>query len=153
MTVNNNEWINSEKIDLSKHIGFIYRITNLINGKQYIGKKQLSSTLTKKLTKKELLELPIKRGKRPVKKKVTKESNWKSYWGSCKPLIEDIKELGEDNFKREILFACSDKQALSYLEIRLQMEERVLENVEKYYNYNISGKFFPSKVVNYENFV
>lgn len=148
----NNDWINSEKIDLSKHIGFIYRITNLTNNKQYIGKKLLTSTVNKKLTKKELINLPPKRGKKPTKKKVVTESKWKEYWGSSETLKEDIKLLGKENFKREILYAVTDKQTLSYLELRLQMEERVIENVDKYYNYNILGRYYPSKIKNYESF-
>lgn len=148
----NTDWINSDKIDLTKHVGFIYRITNLLNNKQYIGKKLLTSTVNKKLTKKELLNLPPKRGKKPTKKKVVSESKWKEYWGSSDTLKEDIKLLGKENFKREILYAVTDKQTLSYLELRCQMEERVIENIDKYYNYNILGRYYPNKIKNYESF-
>jgi hypothetical protein len=55
-----------------------------------------------KLGKKEKALLPTQRGRTPSKKLVVKESNWKDYWGSCKPLLEDIKKLGSEKFKREI---------------------------------------------------
>jgi len=148
----NNDWINSDKIDLEKHVGFIYRITNILTNRQYIGKKLLTSTINKKLTKKELLSLPVKRGKKPTKKKVVSESKWKDYWGSSEELKKDIELLGKENFKREILHAVFDKQTLSYLELRLQMEERVIENTENYYNYNILGKYYPNRIKNYETF-
>ena len=53
--------------------GFVYKITNLQNGKIYIGRKILINTLNKKLTKKELLE-QTGPGRKPTKKKVAKES-------------------------------------------------------------------------------
>lgn len=149
---NNTDWINVDKIDFDRHIGFIYRITNLSTGKQYIGKKLFTHTIKKKLTKKELSLLEGKRGKKPVKKTVKKSSNWESYWGSCQPLLDDIKLIGVDNFKREILYGCCDKQSLSYLEIRCQMEERVIENENGYYNSNVLGKFYPNKIKNYDKF-
>jgi hypothetical protein len=145
-------WKNIEKINMIEHIGFVYKITNTQNNMIYFGKKLLHSTRTKKLTKKELIEIPVKRGKRPVSKKVTSESNWINYYGSSKKLLADIKETGEQFFEREILYACFNKQSLSYLETRVQMEHRVLENSDKFYNDNILGKFFPSKVNMFEQF-
>ena len=59
--------------------GFIYKITNTETGKFYIGKKQLISQTNVKLGKKELAALPVQRGKKPTKKLVIKESNWKEY--------------------------------------------------------------------------
>ena len=38
------------------------------------------------------------------KKLVIKESNWVDYMGSNKFLLEDIKDLGEKKFIKEILF-------------------------------------------------
>lgn len=149
---NNTNWINSDKLDFDKHIGFVYRITNLQSGRIYIGKKLLNHTIKKKLTKKELTLLEGKRGKKPVSKKVTKSSNWENYWGSCQPLLEDIKLIGVENFKREILYGCCDKQTLSYLELRCQMEEHVIEHFDRYYNSNILGKYYPNKIKNYDKF-
>ena len=83
--------------------GFIYKITNQETGKFYIGKKQLMSKTNVKLGKKEKAALPTQRGRTPSKKLVVKEADWQNYWGSCKPLLDDIKKLGLEKFKREIL--------------------------------------------------
>jgi Putative endonuclease segE, GIY-YIG domain len=116
----NNQLVDDESID-SKYIGFVYRITNLTNGKMYIGKKLLTNTRSKKV-----------KGK--TRKKRTKvESNWKSYFGSNKLLLDDVQLLGEDKFKREILMFCLSKGTLNYMEMKYQIDERVLES-DQYYN-------------------
>jgi hypothetical protein len=112
--------------------GFVYRIINLQNGKFYIGKKQIQSKTNVKLGKKEKSLLPKQRGRTPSKKLVIKESNWKEYWGSCKPLLEDIKKLGETKFKREILMLCPNKKMLTYWEASYQMKEDVLLKDDNY---------------------
>jgi|TARA_R110000764_G_scaffold17669_3_gene48451 hypothetical protein len=120
--------------------GFVYRITNLKNGKIYIGRKILQNTLNKKLTKKELSE-QTGPGRKPTKKKVVKESNWLTYWGSNKPLLEDIKELGQDSFEREIIKLTFSKKELTYYELHYQCIFEVL--LTNSYNSNILGKFYP----------
>jgi hypothetical protein len=120
--------------------GFIYKITNTTTGKIYIGKKILLSNRKKKLTKKELAELEPKRGKKPTFKRDIQESNWKSYYGSCKPLLEEIKQQGELEFRREILKFCKTKKQLSYWEVHYQCNYNVL--IEDTYNDNILSKFF-----------
>jgi hypothetical protein len=95
-----------------KAVGFVYMITNIETGKFYIGRKVFTNTLTKKLTKKEISEQSGP-GRKPTKKKVSKESNWREYWGSCKPLLAEVKEIGEDKFKREILKLCFTKKQLT----------------------------------------
>lgn len=120
--------------------GFIYRITNLENGKCYIGKKQLQSKVNKKLGKKEMAALPTQRGRKVTKKLVISESNWKDYWGSCKPLLEDLKNLGEDKFEREILMICKSKKLLTYWEAAFQIKEDVL--LKENYNDTILGHYY-----------
>jgi hypothetical protein len=124
--------------------GFVYKITNLQNGKIYIGRKILVNTLNKKLTKKELLE-QTGPGRKPTKKKVVKESNWLSYWGSNKPLLEDIQELGKEKFKREIIKLTFSKKQLTYYELHYQCIFEVLTRDS--YNSNILGKFYPKDLV------
>lgn len=121
--------------------GFIYRITNLENNKFYIGKKQLISKTNIKLGKKEKALLPTQRGRAKTKKLVEKESNWLNYNGSCKPLLEDIKQLGDDKFHREILMLVNTKKELTYWEIAYQMKYDVLRNNS--YNNSILGRYFP----------
>lgn len=137
-TYNGEEVKTREQLD-SRAFGFIYKITNIETGKFYIGKKVLVNTLTKKLTKKELTQLSGP-GKKPTKKKVSKESNWKEYWGSCKPLLTEVKNLGEDKFKREILQLCFSKKQLTYFEIAYQCKFDVL--LVDSYNENIMSRIF-----------
>lgn len=137
----NNEEILSWNTMETPPYGFIYRINNLIDGKFYIGKKQLMSVTTKKLGKKEIALLPTQRGRKVTKKKVTKEMDWQNYWGSCKSLLNDVKNLGEENFKREIIMLCPNKKLLTYYEMYFQIKADVLTTINCY-NDNISSHFF-----------
>jgi len=125
-------------------VGFIYLIKNRNTGKVYIGKKSLYSNTNKKLTKKEIAE-QTGPGRKPTKKLVTKESNWKVYMGSSKELLADIKEIGEDIYERNILYFCFSKKQLTYYEINYQMKYNVLE-VDSY-NDNILGKFYRKDLI------
>ena len=71
--------------------GFVYSITHLPTRKRYIGKKILFFTRKVKLTKKDLLEYKGVIGRRPSYKLAIKESDWKTYWGSNKEMLELIK--------------------------------------------------------------
>jgi len=104
---------------IDKNVGFVYRITNLIDGKQYIGKKLFTFAKTKQV-----------KGK---KKKSRVESDWKSYFGSNKALIADVEKLGADSFKREILHLCISKGTCNYLELKEQILHSVMES-ELFYN-------------------
>jgi serine/threonine protein kinase len=121
-----------------KAIGFVYKITNTKTGKFYIGKKILESKINKPLTKKEQTEWS-KPGRIPKKKLIIKESNWADYWGSSKPLLEDLKG-GKTDFVREVIRVCYSKKELSYYETFYQFEYKVL-HVDSYCE-NILGKFY-----------
>ena len=73
--------------DVRDHFGFVYLITNLSTQRQYIGRKYFWTFRTPK-------------GK---KRKVKGESDWRKYYGSCDELKEDVKLLGKEMFRREIL--------------------------------------------------
>ena len=115
--------------------GFVYLITNLTNDKKYVGKKLARFKVTK----------PPLKGKKN-KRRSTKESDWRTYWGSSDWLIEDVKELGEDQFTREILYYCQSRGMLSYLEAKEQFDRRVLET-EEYYNGIINVRVGGSKTL------
>ena len=108
--------------------GFVYLITNLENGKKYIGKKTFWERRKDKKT-----------GRRKKK-----ESNWRDYFGSCDELIEDVKKLGKDKFRREILYLCPHKKSMSFYETMEQFKRDVILR-EDYYNTNVEGKFFSSE--------
>lgn len=129
-----------------KCIGFVYKITNIKTGKFYIGRKSLYSNVKKKLTKKELAEYEGP-GRKPTKKLVTSESNWQTYWGSNKTILEEIKQNGTQHFRKEILKFCFNKKQLTYWELHYQCVEGVLLS-EKSYNDNILAKFFRKDLEN-----
>jgi hypothetical protein len=116
-------------------IGFVYLITNITNGRKYIGKK---------LAK-------FKKSRPPLKGKTNRrryevESDWKDYWGSSDKLNEDVQLLGVANFTREILYYCKSRSELSYLEAKEQFDRRVLET-DEYYNGIINVRVGGSKTL------
>ena len=116
--------------------GFVYQTTHLPTNKKYIGKKSLIYNLKKKLGKKEKALLEGK-GRPPMYKRVLKESDWKTYYGSH----SFIKEANKEDLTREILEIAYHKKELTYLECKYQFTLGVLEN-KSYLNDNILGKFF-----------
>jgi hypothetical protein len=119
--------------------GFVYLISNTIDGRIYIGKKFLQHKKTKKLGKKVMAE-QTGPGRKKTKEITYAESDWKIYWGSCKPLHEDIANIGEDKFYKEILELAWSSKHLSYLEAKYQFTLGVLEKDS--YNDNIQGRYF-----------
>jgi hypothetical protein len=103
-----------------KTIGFVYCITNNLTGRRYFGKKLFWFSKTKQV-----------KGK---KKKLKVESDWQTYYGSNDALNADVVAAGASHFHREILHICETKGMMSYLELKEQMDHRVLENPDKFYN-------------------
>ena len=114
---------------------FVYLITCLINHKKYVGKKLAKFKTTKK---------PLKG--RNNKRRGTKESDWKTYWGSSAQLIDDVEKLGEHRFTREILYYCPSRGVASYIEAQEQFERKVLET-DDYYNGIINVRIGGSKIL------
>lgn len=115
--------------------GFVYLITNTVTGRMYIGKKK---TCIQKA------------------KKFAKESDWKSYWGSNKELLEDIKTLGEDKFTREVLHWCVSPGEQSWWELvelveRKAMTAKLPDGTNAYYNGNILMSFNSKVVQGYQD--
>jgi hypothetical protein len=107
-------------------IGFVYKITNTLTGKEYIGKKLFTSAGRKQV-----------KGKR---KRIRIESNWRGYYGSNKELLHDVATNGQEHFERVILYLCKTKGQCSYYEAKLQFELGVLEKPQNFYNEWISCK-------------
>jgi hypothetical protein len=123
-------------------VGFVYNITNLISGRQYIGKKlsKFSKTSYKTVT--------LKNGTKKKKKIKSKiDSDWMTYYGSSIELNKDVESLGKENFKREILYYCNSKALCSYIEAREQFSRKVLES-DNFYNGQISVRVHGSHIKN-----
>lgn len=124
--------------------GFVYEVITP-QGKKYIGKKVLFHNQKRKKTRAELAE-QVGRGRKSLHKIITKESDWKTYYGSNSLLKSQLAE-GEVTLKdlnKQILELAFNKKHLTYLETKWLFQLEVLEQPEKYYNDNILGKFFTS---------
>ncbi len=121
--------------------GFIYISIHQPTGKSYIGKKSLFHNVRKKLTKKQLVE-QTGRGRKSTTEIVQKESDWKTYYGSAKPILDLIKEGKQEEFTREILQLVINKKLLTYYECKYLFMLGVIEQQDGYFNDNILGKFF-----------
>ncbi len=111
--------------------GFVYLITSKIDGRKYVGKKFLSSAAYKTI-----------KGKR---KKLRKESDWKTYYGSSPALQKDVEEHGKDNFIREILYLCRSRGECAYIETREIFARDALLR-EDYYNEFVGCKIQSSHI-------
>ena len=122
-------------------VGFVYCITNIVSGRQYIGKKLAKFSKTTYKTVK------LKNGTKKKKKIRGKiESDWQTYYGSSVELSADIAQLGVDKFTREILHYCNSKAQTSYVEAREQFDRKVLESKD-YYNGQISVRVHGSHII------
>jgi serine/threonine protein kinase len=128
--------------------GFIYEVKHIPTGTKYIGKKVLFFERNKKLGKKALEELKEERkargigGRTPLKQKVISESDWKSYYGSHKDILQLVKESEGTDWQRKILYLVSSKKLLTYFECKYLFINEVLENRDNYINDNVLGKFY-----------
>ena len=93
------------EVDPDKYYGFVYLITNTVSGRKYIGRKFYHTY---------------------KKRKRDRESNWRVYAGSCKPLKEDMKRLGKDKFTFEIICNYKTRGGLVSGEVHFQTDNDVL---------------------------
>ncbi len=123
----NGKEFTSEMIE--DNMGFVYIVTDKKTKMKYIGKKAFFSKVTKP---------PLKGKKR--KRRLLKESDWKTYCGSSETVKELVEENGLDHFDREILYLCKSKGELNYMELREQVIRDVLLKPDEYHNAFVGGK-------------
>ena len=113
----NNEPVTQELLD--DHWGFVYVIMNKVTGRRYVGKKFFT-----------------KAGYRTVKgkrKKIRLASDWESYYGSNKVLLEDVEKLGADQFERYIIRLCKNRSECTYYETHYIFQFEALLS-DRWYN-------------------
>jgi hypothetical protein len=115
--------------DIGDYKGFVYIITNNITGEKYIGRKYFESH----------------RKKKGSKRKSTSESDWKKYYGSSDYLKKSVKQLGKENFKREIISLHKKTGDCNYSETKTLFGFNVLEK-EGFSNENILGRYFRNSI-------
>jgi hypothetical protein len=129
-----NPWYFEGSPFLSENIndlyGFVYRITNLQNGREYIGRKYFWSF----------------RKPRGKSRRVKSESDWKKYYGSSDELNEERSRLGDHAFRREILSLHKKKSHVNFEETKQLflnnvLSEALTDGTPRYYNSNILGRY------------
>ena len=130
-----NPWIYDERPfdsdNIEDYFGFVYLITNIQNGRKYIGRKYFWS----------FRKPPGK------KRRVKKESDWRKYYGSCPELKEDVEKFGKENFSRTILSLHKTAGRTNFEETRQLFINGVLTEAldtgqPAFYNSNILSRYF-----------
>ena len=133
----NKTWVEfTEEMIPENAVGFVYRMTAVIDGKfvMYIGKKNFYADVKTKLGKK---EMPT--DKRLKQYKRVRKFTYKNYYSSNE-VLKAYKQSGGE-IHRTILEICYSKIELTYKEVKHQFINEVLEE-ESYLNNNILGKFY-----------
>ena len=123
-------------------VSFIYEIQ--IDGRFYIGKKNLYTTRKKHFGKKKLATVTDKRLK--TYEKVTTESNWLKYCSSSKE-VKHLVEQGRVPDRRILRFCKSVKEA-RYFEDKLLFEH---VGSPSCLNGNVGGRYFKEEIVEWKN--
>jgi hypothetical protein len=118
--------------DAEGYFGFVYLITHNPTGRRYIGKKFFTKAGTRQI-----------KGK---KKKIRKNSDWETYWGSNLVLQAEIKQNGEEQYTREILHLCKSRSECSYMETFEIFNRHALLS-DSYYNSWVTCKIHKSHVL------
>jgi len=125
--------------DIGDFFGYVYRITNIQSGRQYIGRKYFYQ----------------KRKPKGGKRRITSESDWKRYYGSSDELKQDVREYGKDKFRREIISLHETLGKVNYEETKQLFLHNVLmealdDGTPMYYNSNILGRYMKKDYGNFK---
>lgn len=140
--------------ELQDSYGFIYELTGS-NGKKYIGMKQFFSHRSKVVSQKQVRlkgksafrRKKIKKGKKAGEMQyyemVSKETDWKTYYGSSDALKKDLKN--GVTFTKEILELVPRKGLMLYKETCAILCSNALER-DDYYNRHVLNKFYSNNL-------
>jgi hypothetical protein len=125
--------------------GFVYNITNLKNQRQYIGRKYFWQRRKPR---------PTTINPRP--RRVTSESDWRKYYGSCPELKEDVNRFGKESFRRTILSLHKTPGKVNYEETRQLflndvLTEGLTDGTPAYYNSNVLGRYYRKDYYDFGN--
>lgn len=101
-------------------VSFVYLLTEVATGKQYVGKKSFVSVST-----------VVVNGR---KKNTKRESDWLKYYSSNNEIAATVKGGNGAKFTREILHLCKTKGTASYLEAKEIFARGCLEDPDGWYN-------------------
>jgi len=135
-------WDNLDPEISKDAFGFIYKMTNKATGKMYIGKKQFYHW-----------NGPVGgfKATNPTDEwwdsKAWKGSEWETYMSSSVEVLSAAVKGNPWDFTYEVIDYGTDKLDLHIAEVNHQMEEDVLERLDKdgeflYYNKNVAGMLF-----------
>ena len=131
--------------DVRDFYGFVYNITNLQHERQYIGRKYFWQKRKPRCSDK-----TVKR------RRVTSESDWRDYYGSCPELKEDVARFGKESFRRTILSLHKTPGKVNYEETRQLFLNNVLtesltDGTPLYYNSNVLGRYYKKDYYDFGN--
>ena len=129
---------------IGDNYGFVYKITCSTTNRSYIGRKYFWQK-----------RKPRDTGQSTKRRRVTSESDWRKYYGSCPELKEDIKKYGRESFTREILSLHTTPGRVNYEETRQLFVHGVLtealdNGTPTYYNSNILGRYYRKDYFTYD---
>jgi hypothetical protein len=121
---------------IGDNYGFVYLITCKVTKRKYIGRKYFWQK-----------RKPRSTGQTKKRRRVTSESNWRDYYGSCPELKDDVKKYGRESFTREILSLHKTIGKCNFEETRQLFLNNVLtesltDGTPAYYNSNILGRYY-----------
>tara|TARA_B100001057_G_scaffold29767_1_gene27128 strand:+ start:300 stop:755 length:456 start_codon:yes stop_codon:yes gene_type:complete len=140
-----NPWIYENEIFdsnlIKDYYGFVYLITGQTTGRRYIGRKYFWQK---------------RKPRTGSKRRVTSESDWKKYYGSCPELKDDIKKYGKLDYKRQILSLHETKGFVNFEETKQLFLNNVLSEAlddgkPLYYNSNILGRYMRKDYGNFRS--
>ena len=99
---------------------------------------------------------PRSKDKTVKRRRVTSESNWRNYYGSCPELKDDIKKYGKESFRRTILSLHETPGRVNYEETRQLflnnvLIEKLTDGTPAFYNSNILGRYYRKDYFPYDS--